>query len=182
MKAKPKRGVFAPMLFLDREMKHYEDVYPSQQTKAYYETLLRIREAQNKGEFPEEAYRALGASRGFGSIEYGYYHANIHYYLFEDCSEFERNDAYKASVNKRIKFFLEDNADPLVLMERGWFPLNFPINYLSFLETFYGNHQKESMEPFMNLVALVGQYGNEIEKEIVELTRPIIEPFRPNKR
>ena len=182
MKTKPSEDVFAPMLFLDEETKRYKGGYPSKRTEAYYETLLAIRETQNKGESPDEAYAALGAPRGFGSIEYGYYHANIHYYLFESCSEIERSDAYKASINKRIKFFLKDNADPLELMERGWFPLNFPANYLCFLEMIYGNHRKESSEgiagSFANLAALVSQYGNEIEREIVGLTRPIIEEYQ----
>lgn len=132
----------------------------------------------------QEAYRALGASRGFGSIEYGYYYANIHYYLFEDCSEFERNDAYKASVNKRTKYFLE-NAESVELMEKGWFPLNFPADYLGFLEVFYGNHRKESSEgvmgPFTNLKTLVERYDNKVEKKIVELARPIIEECHDRK-
>ena len=182
MKTKPSKDVFAPMRFLDEEMKRYQSGYPSKRTEAYYETLLAIRKVQSKGESPDEAYEALGAPRGFGSIEYGYYYANIHYYLFESCSEFKRNDAYKESINKRIRFLLKDNADPLELMERGWFPLNIPGNYLRFLELFYGNHRDESLEglmaTFTNLAALVARYGNEIEKEIVELTRPIIEEYQ----
>lgn len=182
MKTKPSEDVFAPMLFLDEETKRYEGGYPSKRTEAYYETLLAIREAQSKGESPDKAYAALGAPRGFGCIEYGYYYANIHYYLFKSCSEFERNDAYKVSINKRIRFFLKDNADPLELMKRGWFPLNFPGNYLSFLELFYGNHRDGSSEglmaTFTNLAALVARYGNEIEKEIVELTWPIIGEYQ----
>ena len=180
MKKKPTKDTLASMEFLDGALDDYADGYPSENTEAFYETLKVIRQTQNKGEVPEEAYKALGVLRGYGSIEYGYYLANIHYYLYADCLEFQLSGAHKKSVNERIKFFLE-NADPSGLTGRGWFPLNFPFAYLHFLEGFYGRYRQESMdEPLgalMNLCNLVDRYGDSLEKEIVALARPILEGY-----
>ena len=178
MKKKPTKDTLTSMEFLDELLEDYVEGYPSENTEAFYETLKMIRQAQNRGEVPEKVYKALGALRGHESIEYGYYLANIHYYLFADCLEFQFSETYKKSVNERIKFFLE-NADPSGLAGRGWFPLNFPFAYLHFLEGFYGRYRQESMdEPLgalMNLCSLVDRYGDSLEKEIVELARRIIE-------
>ena len=80
---------FAPMKYLDEELKRFEDGYPNRQTEDYYEALKRIRSKQNTRQpVPSFYYEAVGATKGLGTPEYGYYIANIHYYIYESCSEY----------------------------------------------------------------------------------------------
>ena len=147
-----KKEIFAPMLFLDVVLEEYKDGYPNPLTADYYETLRKIRESQNQGKIPEALYKRLGFGKkerfgdnSFETIEYGYFTANIHYYLYESCSEYEVSKNYKDAVNHRILYFLK-NADIDALCAHGWFPLNFPNTYLSFLEKQYGKTRIRKQE------------------------------------
>jgi|GEM_PF-3247023 len=172
------KTAFAKMAYLEEELRPYEGGYPSEETKVYYESLKAIREAQAKGETPIELYRALGNRTGGPTpVERGYYLANIHYYLFDNCSEFEKTEDYKAAVNERIELFLE-NADIGLLGKSEWFLLSFPAYYRYFLELFYGRHHEEDdiggLEGcYMDLTSLADAYGNDLEKKIVESIRVI---------
>ena len=185
MKTMPEETHFAKMAYLEKMRRRYPYGVPNKRTQAFFESLMQIEKAQKEGKGLEEAYLALAKSAGFSSIEYGYYHANIHYYLFEDCAEFENSDAYKDSVNRRIGFYL-DSADPLELFQRGWFPLNFPIRYRSFLEIFYGKQIEEpscgAIGAFLDLSSLIRRCGNKEEKGIAESLRPIIEEYEDWKK
>ena len=158
-------GVFAPMKYLDEKLKDYKNGYPNPRTEQYYETLKKIRDIQNNKQVPpDEYYQIVG-----GSVEQGYYLSNIHYYLYwEDCSEYERTDAYKDKLNKRIIYFLK-NADRETLWEKGWFILNFPNSYMYFLKSFYGSDpDNEKFFPYISI------HGNEDEKEIMDLISDLV--------
>ena len=158
-------GVFAPMKYLDEMLKDYKDGYPNPRTEEYYETLKKIRDIQNNGEIPlDEYYICVG-----GSVERGYYLANIHYYLYwGECSEYERTDEYKDKLNKRIIYFLK-NADRNTLWKKDWFILNFPNSYVYFLKSFYGGDpNNEKFFPYISL------HGNDDEKEIMGLIEGLV--------
>ena len=174
------------MDYLDAMLEEYKDGYPNKRTAAYFETMKRIRDQQRRGIAPpDEDYRELALARyqpSAAGVEYGYYIANIHYYLFEDCSEFERSEFYKATVNRRILFFLKDYADPDELMNCGWFPLNFPLNYLRFLKVFYRHEPRMAIDgstwdSYQVLEGYIVEYGNAIEQEIVRCLRAIMEEY-----
>lgn len=180
------KAYFAPMDYLDAMLEKYKDGYPNKRTAAYFETMKRIRDQQRRGTTPpDEDYRELALARYqplVAGVEYGYYTANIHYYLFEDCSVFERSEFYKAMVNRRILFFLKDYADPDELMNCGWFPLNFPLDYLRFLKAFNGYEPKTAnnggtWDSYQVLEDYIAEYGNAIEQEIVRCLRPIMEEY-----
>ena len=180
MKNKPDKSAFAPMKYLDDLLKQYVDGYPNRWTESYFRSLLEIRDIQSRGKAPVQIYKF------HGSVERGYYLANIHYYLFDDCSEFDGGNPYKDTLNKRILFLLE-NADKEHLMERGWFPLNFPSDYLLFLERYYGSHRSSmegnsTMWMLKNLLSLVDCYGNDTERMIIELATPIVEEYLGRER
>ena len=158
-------GVFAPMKYLNEMLKDYKDGYPNPRTEEYYETLKKIRDIQNSGQVPhDEYYQIVG-----GSVERGYYLANIHYYLYwEECSEYERTDAYKDKLNKRIIYFLK-HADREALYEKDWFVLNFPNIYIYFLKSFYGSNPDN--ETFSDYISL---HGNNEEKEILSLVNDLV--------
>ena len=172
------KTAFAKMAYLEEELRPYEGGYPNEETKVYYESLKAIQKAQAKGETPIQEYRALGKRAGGPTpVERGYYLANIHYYLFDCCSEFEKTEAYKAAINERIRLFLE-NADIGLLGKSEWFLLSFPANFRYFLELFYGRHREEDdiggIEGcYVDLASLVDAYGNDLEKKIVESIRVI---------
>lgn len=162
---------FAPMKYLEKELERYKDGCPNDHTKGYYEALKSIKGKQDLGNsIPSCNYRIIGSSnrkKGFDTAEYGYYTANIHYYLYESCSEYEKSDAYKGKLNARILYFLR-NADPKALIPHGWFWLNFPSNYMRFLSIFY-NAQVPASDPeraLELLVNLVHENGNDDENEI----------------
>ena len=175
---------FAPMDYLDKELEEYEDGYPDSVVENFYEALKIIRDAQKKDQIPSEMlYENVGKGKkgGYQSVEYGYYIANIHYYLFDDCSEYQRSELYKESLNKRIIHFLK-TANMYNLFHYGWFPLNFPLNYLRFLEDFYNKKNivksvtgaLESAKSLMNFTDL---YGNKDEKEIANLVYNLNKEF-----
>lgn len=167
---------FAPMDYLDKELEEYGDGFPDSIIENYYEALKIIRDAQ-KGDsaLTEMLYENVGKCKrdGYQTAEYGYYMANIHYYLFDDCSEYQKIESYKKSLNIRILHFLK-SANMYALFHNGWFPLNFPLNYLSFLEDFYGKKRLYDFEinPINEakaLVDFVDLYGDAEEKETASL-------------
>lgn len=175
---------FAPMDYLDKELEIYEDGYPDSIVENFYEALKIIREAQKSDQVPSEMlYENVGKGKkgGYQSVEYGYYIANIHYYLFDDCSEYQKTESYKSSLNKRILYFLK-SANMYELFHHGWFPLNFPLNYLRFLGQFYNkqipsNNSVDALESAKALVTFTDLYGNEEEKETANLVYHLNEEF-----
>ena len=161
------KEMFAPMEYLDAHLEEYRDGYPNPRTQRYYETLKRIRELQSQGVVPpDELFKSLWLrGKADATVEYGYYTSNIHYYLFESCSEFQKTEEYKESVNRRILLWLE-SADPKALLKRQWFPWNFPPNYLRFLKMFYGDDcgRKWGIEEYAE------RYGDPLERQIGRLS------------
>ena len=161
---------FAPMKFLDAELENYKDGYPNPITECYYETLKQIREIQNSGKVPSNELYAK-VRKKIPTSEQGFYLANVHYYLYESCSEYQKSNEYKDAVNKRIIFFLE-HADADGLFVHSWFPLNFPDNYIRFLKNQYGikGDELDNQDfPLLLLQGYVKKYGNKDEKKIVRL-------------
>ena len=103
-------------------------------TDHYYESLLHIRDVQNSGRVPtDEEYAAVSSFKSYNCPELGFYNANIHYYLFDSNPEFRKEADYRDELNRRILAFL-DAAEPENLLKSLWFPLNFPLEYIRFLE------------------------------------------------
>ncbi|MBR0461361.1 MAG: hypothetical protein IJJ00_01440 [Erysipelotrichaceae bacterium] len=185
MKIKYQDGIFASMTYLDEMLDENKEGYPNPRTENYYETLKEIRSVQNCRKVPaDEIYKRLGKTRrkkAFETIEYGYYTANIHYYLYESCSEYKKSEAYKDSLNRRILFFL-NNANIRALSSYLWFPLNFPDQYLRFLEYQYGkkrsswckNKRISDEFPTEMLIDFTDKFGNNEEKEIADTLHNVI--------
>lgn len=182
--------VCAPMKYLDKELNGYKNGYPNQRTKDYYNTLKLIKKLQDEGLVPsedaEEAYKVFGDmfSRNL-TVECGYYGANIHYYIYNTCSEFEKTDAYKDAVNARILYLLK-NADEEPLFH-GWFISSFFFQYVNwFLTLFYEkpvNDYKDSglssQEIYLNkLKDMVSEKGTADEKEILERLTKLVADYR----
>ena len=165
-----KPTVFAPMAYVRRVIEESGPGPFPERTKNYFILLQCIHDAQDNCSFALlELYQKLGGCGGkkaLATVERGCYLANIHYYLFPGHYEFEKTEAYKDSVNARILFFLE-NADPEALRPYRWFADNFPLNYLRFLESFYGRQERKTDLGLKELTALVDRFGNETEKRIV---------------
>ena len=181
--------ICAPMKYLDEELKNYQNGYPSQRTKDYYGTLKYIKELQDSGQVPskeaEEAYKVFGDifSRSL-TVECGYYGANIHYYIYKTCSEFEKTDAYKDSVNARILYLLRTaDEEPLF---HGWFISSFFFQYVNwFLTIFYEkpvNDYKDSGLSFEDILLnklkdMIGEKGTTDEKEILERLTKLVDDY-----
>lgn len=162
----------SPMGFLDGYLSDY--VKEECDQTPFYEALKRIRNIQINGNVPnEEIYRMVGLARNnndLATVEFGYYISNIHYYLFDECSPyFIGDESNKDSLNNRILFFLH-NANHEALFSFGWFLLNLPGEYLSFLKRQYKKKEPiESKTIWDNptiLYEYVNQYGDDTEKEI----------------
>ncbi len=177
---KLRKDVLAKMEYLDDDLARYKNGYPSLNTKRYYETLISIRDAQLKGEIPPDSlYLDLGLTtktKGGDSLEYGYYTSNIHYYLFiEDKS---RCKEYKEELNSRVRYLLE-NGDQRSLTSFGWFPLNFPVNYLRFLSRAYNvpleekEAESSAISDATSLNEFVYKYGNSLERLIGDISMVI---------
>ena len=177
MKIEFKEGIFASMKYLDAEIERYKDGYPNPKTRLYYETLKKIRDIQNSGVVPsDEIYKNLAKPRNKKAleiVEYGYYISNIHYYLYDSCSEYEKTDSYKDTLNYRILYFLK-TASKEALYPYDWFLPNFVIAYLNFLADYYdiqieSNHSESLSDSVSSLSEFVNKYGNKTEKEIMDL-------------
>lgn len=172
--------IYAPLKYVDEKLKEFTNGFPSERTELYYKVLKAIKKKQDNGDVPsekaEELYKAFGSLfAGKETVECGYFGANIHYYLFKTCVEFENSDAYKEAVNKRI-LYLIDTAVEETLFE-PWFITRFLNDYLTmFLSNFYGRPQfdyKEENLPYeivrsKQINDLVSKNGTEIEKIIAE--------------
>ena len=174
----------SPMGFLDGYLSDY--VKEECDQTPFYEALKRIRDIQDKGDIPsDELYESVGLARNnkdLATVEFGYYISDIHYYLFDECSPyFIGDEANKDSLNKRILFFLL-NADHEALFSFGWFLLNLPGEYLSFLKRHY--KKKETIEAktiWDNPIVLheyVNQYGDDTEKEIAIILIDMFNEYR----
>lgn len=127
------------MLFLDPEIERNRQSGGNKNSDHYYESLLHIRDVQNSGRVPtDEEYAAVSSFKLYNCPELGFYNANIHYYLFDSNPEYRKDADYRDELNRRILAFL-DAADPANLLKQLWFPLNFPLDYLRFLEDQYGS-------------------------------------------
>ena len=131
--------LFPSMFFIEGVIEHDKQSGDSSNSNHYYKELLHIRDIQNSGRVPKDKeYAAISSFKPYNSPELGFYNANIHYYLFESNSEYQKSAAYREDLNRRILAFL-DAADPDNLLKQLWFPLNFPLDYLRFLEDQYGS-------------------------------------------
>jgi len=176
--------VFGSMKYLDKEIEESNKIRKEEiekginidysKTDQFYGTLLEIRKIQNSGQIPsDELYRSIAQIKVrnrdlFDSAENGYYDANIHYYLFESNSEYEKTNKYKDTLNKRILYFLKNADIDNLLYKCGCFLLNFPLNYLRFLEIFYDKKVERNLV-VDNLKEFAELYGNDDEKEIANI-------------
>ena len=177
--------ICAPMNYLPEKPQKYLNA----RNKDYYETLYYIKKLQDQGLVPsekaEEAYMVFGDIFSSNkTVECGYYGANIHYYIYKTCEEFEKTDAYKNSVNDRILYLLK-NADEEPLFH-GWFISSFLFQYVNwFLTIFYeapANDYKDSglsSEDILinKLRDMVGEKGTETEKEILVRLTKLVEDY-----
>lgn len=180
MKKKPTKEEFAPMGFLDDELERYAEGFFNPFTEAYYRSLMAIRKAQNEDQdVLMELYEAVPHHASDSSAEYGYFMANIHYYLFVWHREFKRDPAYIDSLNRRILFFLE-NAEGIDDL-KGWFFLSFPITYRTFLCRFYQvdlSKELRKMNTIDSLKALTEMVGNDDAKKIAAVVKEKAEAIR----
>ena len=181
--------ICAPMKYLDEELKSIDLNKANTRTKDYYGTLKVIKKLQDSGHVPskeaEEAYKVFGDMFSSNlTVECGYYGANIHYYIYKTCFEFEKTDAYKDSVNARILYLLR-NADEEPLLH-GWFISSFFFQYVNwFLTIFYGkpvNDYKDSGLPFEDILLnklkdMIGEKGTTDEKEILERLTKLVDDY-----
>ena len=177
MKLELNEYVFARMQYIENEMEIQKSIGSNPRSEQYYKTLLEIRDIQNSGQIPsDELYRRFAEIKGhnqqlYDSVEYGYYLANIHYYLFESRSEYEKTNEYKDVLNKRILYFLNNADRDNLLFKCGEFLTNFPFNYLRFLEHFYSkrldNYYQDSCTS--DVKRFVETYGKDDEKEIANI-------------
>ncbi len=131
-------SLFAKMLFLDAEIERHRQFGGNKNSDHYYAALQHIRDVQNSGRVPtDEEYAYISPFKSYNSPELGFYNANIHYYLFESNSEYRKDPGYRNDLNRLILAFL-DAADPANLLKQLWFPLNFPLEYIRFLEDQFG--------------------------------------------
>ena len=122
------------MLFLDAEIERNRQSGGNKNSDHYYESLLHIRDVQNSGRVPtDEEYAAVSSFKSYNCPELGFYNANIHYYLFYSNPEYRKDADYRDKLNRRILAFL-DAAEPENLLKQLWFPLNFLLEYIRFLE------------------------------------------------
>ncbi len=123
----------------------------------YYETLLKIRDAQNNNVAVDDSlYRLVG----FGSVDYGYYTANISYDLFEGTDD-------KDSIEERIINFME-TIDHSAVEKDGVFALNFMREFKFYLSNFVYPNIKNITPDWIK------EFGSEKEKKIIQLFEEII--------
>ena len=180
MNLKHSKELFSRMLYLDREIERNKNSPGrNKYSDQYYNSLLLVRSIQDSGLIPsDDQYAEITKGKNYSSPEAGFYNANIHYYLFEDNPEYCKGTEYKNELNRRIILWLDD-ADEKKLLKQLWFPLNFPVNYLRFLENWYGekctlsDSQDEDVDSYFisrirQLKAFTDKSGNTDEQRIAE--------------
>ena len=139
--------IFSKMDWLDKPIK---DGMSQFYTKIFYS----IRKKQNTGIIPLNEYKQIG---GIGTVEYGYYMANIAFELGNyDEEEY-------ASLQDRILFFIQNVSQKLFEYDDSWFRSIFYKDYSKYLREKY-----TSEEGGEDLEYYVYEYKNTKEKEIYD--------------
>lgn len=130
--------IFSDMNWLEKEtIRNDKSEGKNKKSNFYYENLKMIRDKQKQGIIPFEEYKKVGI---VGTIEYGYYIANIHYELFE-C-----NKDYKNILEDRIIFFIQNAPDDIFKYDDSWFRINFYNEYSNYLRQYYDDEYKNYKE------------------------------------